>query len=314
MHFLGELAALGTAACWSCGTVLFTEAARLIGSFKLNKIRLAMAALLYGAALLVTTGNAYPTEINASQSAWLALSAFMGLVFGDSCGFKAMVILGPRLSSLVFATAPIMTIFIAWIFLGEQLGVYDLLGVAITIAGIGWVISEQRQGPQNHEALALDHPDKGTFAKGVMLALGAAFGQASGLVMTKQAMFNAGGVVRPLDASAVRMVFAAAMIWAISAFGRQIPGTLRELKNRRAMAFSAAGAVMGPFLGIWMLLFAVSKIPAGVAATLSATVPVMVIPIAIIYYKERVSYRAILGAVVTVAGIALIFLHSPWHP
>lgn len=311
MHFLGELAALTTAACWSCGTVLFTEAARLIGSFKLNKIRLAMAAFLYGVAMLVTTDSPFPGEINGEQAAWLAVSAFMGLVFGDSVGFKAMVILGPRISSIVFATAPIMTTIIAWIFLGERLAAMDLIGILITVSGIGWVISERGQGPQFNESLAHDHPDKGTFKKGLMLALGAAFGQASGLVLTKHAMFNAGGVVQPLHASAVRMVFAAIMIWTISAFTRQIPETLRALGNRRAMVFSTAGAVMGPFLGIWMLLFAVSKIPAGVAATLSATVPVLVIPVAILYYKEKVSYRAVLGAVVTVAGIALIFLHTP---
>jgi drug/metabolite transporter (DMT)-like permease len=276
MQFLGELAALTTAACWSCGTVLFTEAARLIGSFRLNKIRLAMAAVLYCVALLVTTGLPYPFELNAGQTAWLALSAFVGLVFGDSVGFKAMVILGPRISSLVFATTPIITVLIAWIFLGERLGLFDLLGVGITIAGISWVISERGRAAHNNFVLAHDHPDRGTFAKGVMLALGAAFGQASGLVITKQAMFNAGGVVQPLHASAVRMMFAAVMIWTISAFGRQIPETLRALSDRRAMAFSAAGAVVGPFIGIWMLLFAVSRIPAGVAATLSATVPVMV--------------------------------------
>jgi drug/metabolite transporter (DMT)-like permease len=80
------------------------------------------------------------------------------------------------------------------------------------------------------------------------------------------------------------------------------------MKNGRAMAFAFAGATAGPFLGVWMSLVAVSKIEAGIAATLNATTPVMIIPIVLWYYKEKVSTRAILGAVVAVIGVAMLFL------
>ena len=64
---------------------------------------------------------------------------------------------------------------------------------------------------------------------------------------------------------------------------------------------------MGPFLGVWLSLVAVSMIPTGIAATLNATTPILIIPVVIAYYREKVSYRALVGAVLAVGGMALLF-------
>jgi drug/metabolite transporter (DMT)-like permease len=79
------------------------------------------------------------------------------------------------------------------------------------------------------------------------------------------------------------------------------------------MLFAAGGAIMGPFLGVWLSLVAVKMIPAGIAATLNAMTPIMVIPVVIFYYKEKVSYRAVLGAVVAFIGVALLFVGDELH-
>ena len=115
------------------------------------------------------------------------------LVIGDSMLFKAFVALGPRLTTLVFTSSPIMATIIAWVFLDEQLGAWDMLGIAITMAGISWVVAERRYA--NTKRVHDDHPDSMSFAVGILLALGGTFGQAAGLVLSKQAMLHAGEVV-----------------------------------------------------------------------------------------------------------------------
>ena len=47
---------------------------------------------------------------------------------------------------------------------------------------------------------------------------------------------------------------------------------------------------------------------AGVVATIVNTMPVIVLPLVIILYRERVSARAALGALVAVLGVALLKL------
>ncbi len=307
MPYIGEAAALATALLWSFTSIFFSEAGKRIGAFKVNKLRLLIAVLIYGVVLMIKTGSPVPGGIGQAALWWLCLSSLIGLVIGDSMLFKAFVVLGPRLTTLIFASSPIMATIIAWIFLDEQLGRWDLLGIAITIAGVTWVVAERRYS--NDRRVHEGHPDSASFAAGILLALGGSLGQAAGLVTSKQAMLNVGEVVGPFEASYIRMLFALAAIGLIALLRRQIGATARVVKNREAMSLVFGGAMVGPFLGVWLSLVAVSLIPAGIAATLNATVPVFVIPLVVLIYKEKVSPRAIVGSLVAVGGVALLFLN-----
>ncbi|MEW5795191.1 MAG: DMT family transporter [Candidatus Zixiibacteriota bacterium] len=308
MTYTGELAALTTALCWSFTALFFAEAGRRVGSFRVNSIRLLFAVAIYAIVLLVSSGRLFPSDLNRTQVFYLALSGLLGLVIGDGCGFKALVMIGPRLLTLVTVTAPIMAAAIAWVFLGERLQPISLLGIVITIAGVTWVVIERRYQNHNQFNLAHDHPDAGTLARGVTLGLVAAFGQAAGLVLSKHAMLNAGSILDPLPASFLRMLTSAVMIWIYAVIRGRFGETLGALRDRPAMLYSIGGAVCGPFLGVWTSLIAVAKIPAGVAATLNATTPIWIIPNVIVFYKEKVSLRAFFGAILAVGGVAVLFM------
>jgi drug/metabolite transporter (DMT)-like permease len=68
------------------------------------------------------------------------------------------------------------------------------------------------------------------------------------------------------------------------------------------------GSVFGPFLGVSFSLIAIQHTQAGIAATLMAIVPVLIIPPAILFFHEKVNWKEILGAVITVGGVAIFFL------
>jgi drug/metabolite transporter (DMT)-like permease len=169
-------------------------------------------------------------------------------------------------------------------------------------------VVRERRFSSHYNTLAVGHPDSGSLLKGVLLGLGAALGQAAGLVMAKHAMIDCGGSVAPLEASFVRMVSALVVIWLLALMRGQAGRTVKAMTNHRAVAFSFGGAVAGPFLGVWMSLVAVKLIAAGVASTLNSMTPVLIIPLVIWYYREKVSLRALVGAVVAVGGVTLIFL------
>lgn len=307
MPYPGEIAALATALFWAFTSIFFSEAGKRIGSFNVNCIRLVMAVIIYALFLTITTGSPIPSNINTQQLFWLGLSGFVGLVLGDSCGFKALVMIGPRLMTLLYATAPIFASIIAWIFLDEKLQLMDMLGITVTIGGVGWVITERNA---NHFASnqKSNHPDSGSMGKGILLGLGAALGQALGLVLAKQGMMHSGEMVNALPASFIRMVAAAVIIWIISAATGKLGGIFNSLKDARAIKLCLGGTFFGPFLGVWMSLVALEYIRTGVAATLNATTPIMIIPVVMYYYKERVSWRSIIGAITAVGGVTILFL------
>ncbi len=308
MPYAGELAALTTALCWSFTAIFFSEAGRRVGSFRVNCIRLVLAVAIYCIILLSTTGRLFPENINTAQIVWLAMSGLIGLVIGDGCGFKALVMIGPRLTTLMWGTAPIIATIIAWVFLGEKLHVVHLLGIAVTIGGVSWVVTERQFKNGNHFNLQSGHPDEGSLFKGIMLGLLAAFGQATGLVLSKYAMLDAGEPLEALPASFIRMLSSMIIIWAFAIIRGKLVDTLRGFKHAPAMLFALGGAIFGPFLGVWTSLIAVTYIAAGIAATLNATTPIWIIPNVILYYKEKVTIRAIFGALLAVGGVTLLFM------
>lgn len=310
MPYTGELAALATAICWSFTAIFFSESGRRIGSFRVNAIRLLFAVAMYIAILYFSTGQIFPDHLNRVQVFYLALSGLIGLVIGDGCGFKALVMIGPRLTTLLWGTAPIMATIVAWAFLGEKLAWLHLLGIAVTVGGVSWVVAERRFKNGNHNQFNLqkDHPDAGTLTKGVVLGTLAALGQATGLILSKHAMLNCGEQLDPLPASFLRMLSSAIMIWLFAALRGKVRETLQGFRDRQAMTFAIGGAIFGPILGVWSSLVAVALIPAGIAATLNATTPVWIIPNVVLYYKEKVSPRAVIGAILAVIGVALLFV------
>jgi drug/metabolite transporter (DMT)-like permease len=259
----------------------------------------------------VTRGLPFPSD--ASPRAWgiLGVSGLLGFTFGDFLLFRSYLYLGARLSSVMMALAPPMTAFIGWIVLGETLSGRALLGMGLTVAGVSWAILEGHR-PANPPAespadpLATDdfHPRHPLI--GVALGAGGALGQASGLVLSKLGM----GSYDPFAATEIRaLVGAAGYVVILSAVGWW-PRVARSFADRPAMTATAVGSFFGPFLGVSLSLIAIQRTLTGIAASLMALTPILIIPPVVLLRGERVGVGGIAGAVLAVAGVVLLFLPS----
>ena len=295
---IGELAALFTAFVWSFGSLCFTSAGRCIGALNVNRIRLVMGVILLGLALLISKGWLIQPEMTNENFFYLSLSGLIGLVIGDSFLFSAMVMIGTRLTMLIYALSPAIAGIFAWLFIGESLDSLAIIGIAVTLSGVVWVTRERR----------LDNNGKNIniSAKGIIFAFIGGACQAIGIVFAKKGM---GDLIDPLAGTFIRMLSSALIIWLISIFTGKFISTIKSMKNKRGLMFSFGGAFFGPFLGVWMSLVAVKNTEAGVAMAITSIVPVLVIPWVIIFYKEKVSLRALIGAVLAVIGVFILFLH-----
>jgi len=297
MQYFGELAALTTAFCWAFGTILFGYAARRVGSFAINTIRITLAAILIAVANLALSGHLLPDSYTMNQLAILGASGVIGLSIGDGCYFKSLVILGPRVSSLMTASSPIFAVVIAWIFVGQTMNLLDLVGIVITLAGIGWVILERN--PQSFGA------QSGSKVWGYSLGIAGSLAQAIALTMAKVGM---GDNIPPLNASLIRMAAATVAIWLAAIAGGRMKQTLVALRDGKSMTAISAAAVIGPFVGIWLSLLSVQYTKIGIASTLMATTPLWIVPLVMFFHKERPSIRAIIGTAAAVGGVSIIFL------
>lgn len=303
MPGIGELAALATAVLWSFTGILFTIAGRRVGSSVVNRMRLALAVLYLSLAHRVLTGQVWPVNAGQQPWFWLGLSGIVGLAIGDAFLYQSYLTIGPRRAAVVMTTVPVMSTVLAWLWFGEALTTIELLAIALTVAGVAWVVSERRSN--GGRILFAGDDNRRTYMIGLLLALAGAAGQTLGLVLSKKGME---GGFPPLSATVIRMAAAAAAIWLVTVLGGRAPATLRALRDRRALAFIAAGALVGPFLGVWSSMIAVQVAPLGIASTLMSLSPVILIPLSHYIFGERITPRALVGTVAALVGTALIFL------
>ncbi|MEM7483345.1 MAG: DMT family transporter [Acidobacteriota bacterium] len=296
----GELAALGTAGCWVLTALSFEAAGKRIGSLTVNLLRLPMAIALGAGAGWFLRGQALPLDASGHAWLWLSISGLVGFTFGDLCLFRAFVVIGPRLSTLMMALAPPLTVVIGWWLLGEVLSPRNLLGMTLTVFGVGWAVLERRRsGTAEHATPAATR----NIGWGVLLGLGGALGQAGGLVLSKLGM----GEYDPFAATQIRVLAGTAgylvLFTLLGRWGRVV----YALGERRALGHTAIGAFFGPFLGVSLSLLAIRYTATGVAASLMATTPILIIPVVVLLGKERVGPGGWLGAGLAVLGVVLLF-------
>jgi drug/metabolite transporter (DMT)-like permease len=295
MPYIGEMAALIAAFLWGGTAILFSEAGKRVGAFSTNIIRISMAMVFLSLTFYFSKGLFYPVHATLPQMLWLGASGIIGLAIGDGALFICFVLLGPRLSTLLLSLAPPITAIIAWIFLNEKLSPIAIVGILLTIFGIFWVVNEKG---------ATDEI-KGSKMKGIFLGIIAALGQGIGIILSKNGLQ---GDLDALSATLLRMAPAMVLLWIVTFVFGKSGKIITAIQHKKAALATLGGAVVGPFLGIWLSIVAVKYTEAGVAATLLATVPIAILPMVYITHKHKPSLRALLGTVVAVIGIALIFL------
>ena len=310
MNHLGEIIALVVAVSWTVTALFADKASHRLGSMTANVVRLVLASAFLAAILWIGVGRPYPVYADGKAWAWLAASALVGYVFGDYCLFNCYLSIGARFGQLFMTLAPPMAAIAAWAILGETLSWKSALAMAVTLCGIA--ISILSRGDNRHMHLTLP-------LKGILLGLGAGLGQGVGLVLSKVGMEHYAAAV-PADAPAgmdTFLPFASTMIRALVGGAgflvlMALQGKTRELAaarhDRKGLGYALVMTFFGPVLGVSLSLMAVRYTSAGIASTLMALTPVLIlIPYAFIY-RQRIKAREVLGVAVSMAGVALFFL------
>lgn len=324
--FVGELISLGVAVSWTV-TALFAEVgSKRMGSLPFNVIRMTLSLLFLAVTLRVVIGVPYPRYADGSTWAWLLLSGVVGYVIGDYCLMQGYIHIGSRFGQLFMTLSAPTAAITGRLLLGEQMRPLAILGMVITLSGIALSILSKGDKSGLH-AIKFKLP-----AKGIFYAAMAGICQGFGLVLSKvglthydAALTAAGisgdsvfsGAVLPLPVS-VSMTFAATTIRAymglfgffltLVLFNKDGLAKLRHaLNDRKAMWCVLAATIFGPFVGVTASLLATQYTSAGIAQTLFALTPILIIVPAALLFHQKVTVREIIGAIISVIGVCLFF-------
>lgn len=293
--FTGEIAALSAAFLWAFSSFLFSRLGNTIPPIEMNFLKGILAIILFAVTLLLMGGKL----TNMSLQTWiiLSISGAIGIGFGDTMYFEALNMLAPRRTLLVTTMAPIFTAVLAWIFLGESLQLLAVAGIIITVAGIAWVITEQKNDPGR---------DNRHLAKGIFYAFLASLSQAIGAVLSRWVL--TGTQTSALNSALIRLVAGVIfiVIW-VAVRHIRVGQWVRTKSTPRLWGTVAVVVLLGTYLAIWLQQVAFQFTRVGIAQTLLATSPLFVLPITALQ-GEKLSFRSIAGGFFAVAGIALMFL------
>lgn len=332
---LGELISLGVAVSWTIAALASEVGSKRLGVFVMNVWRMAVALLFSAILLWLTFGKPYPAYASVTTWLWLLGSGVVGYFFGDWCLFNSYLTIGSRMGQLFMTLAPMFTAFAAWVMIGQTLSWLSLLAMCVTLLGIAISIF----GHDRDHHMSLNLP-----LKGILYGIGAAMGQGFGLVLSKIGLDHythdlAVSTLLPshlslitspssLDPSHLSLItyhfsldtllpFASNMIrcvagllcfttWLIlSGHG----GRLRQsLGDRRGLVAMLIAVLSGPFIGVGFSLMAVQYTAAGIASTIMAMTPILILLPSRWLFGQPITPRNLLGAIISVIGVSLFFL------
>ncbi|MDX9916661.1 MAG: DMT family transporter [Gudongella sp.] len=293
---IGELAAIGTALSWTIVGLIFGKVSTRIGSASTNFYKLIFGFIMLTATAFVTRGLLFPTDASLHNWIWLTISGVLGFFVGDYFMLKGYIEVGVRVSMVLMAASPPMAAILGFILLHETLSATGLLGMFVTIAGIIMVILSK---DDNKSKVKVKYS-----IKGLAYALIGVFGNAAGMVFSKVGL----GDYNVMAATQIRIIAGFLSFLLFVTIKKEWPSVKLAIKDKEALKLTFWGSFFGPFIGVNLSLTALKYTSAGIATTLTSITPVTIIPFSITILKEKVKVKEIIGAAISVIGIAILLL------
>jgi drug/metabolite transporter (DMT)-like permease len=303
----GEAKSLITAFIWALTAVILTDQTRRIGALPMNAMRAFFAAVFLALVIPFSGAAAELREMSARTAVSMVGSGILAFAAGDTLYLLALRVMGASVTVPVTESAyPLFTFLLAWLWLDESFSTMLLLGTALVVLGIVFLTSdaERRVAASIDGVVGAEEGAPAVVRRrrwvGLSLLVVAPFLWALSTVWLRAGAGNLG----PEAASFMRVVPVALILVVAAACSPA------GLKVRSYRLFDLGGAAVAGVLGLGIatLLYvsAIEEIGASRTAVLTATVPLFTLPLAVVFLRERITPRVIVGTLVCTLGIWFI--------
>jgi drug/metabolite transporter (DMT)-like permease len=291
-HIIGVAAALGSAASWAVGTILFKGVGAEFSAMAMTLIKSFAGALLLFLLLLFVGWS--PPQRDALG--WLALSGLLGISVGDTFFFAALRRLGAHQLIIIMMLGPAITILMAVLILGELPTLLAWVGIVFVLGGVTLTFLGDSRTPEQPV----------TSRAGVVFGLLCILSMAASIIVAKLGLRN----VSALEGTFLRMVSGCSGMLLIGALRRDLVRWLRPLRLDALRSRFALAVIVVTFGGFWLSLAAIKHLNVSIANTLIATEPLFALPLAVLWLGERPSRLAVTGACIAFPGALLLALNG----
>jgi drug/metabolite transporter (DMT)-like permease len=266
----------------------------------MSAIRSGTASLLLVVLLVASGGVGQYGDMSFVTGFSMAGSGIMGQAVGDTLYINALGLLGVTRSFPITNSAyPFLTFVLAVLLLGEDVHWTTPLGGALIVAGITWIVLEQRRSAEESD-IRVDVLRGAVFA----VAAAGAWSLATIWLRGQQGDLDAFG------AAAIRIPAAslATMLTIGITMRRPIGDVPPRAMTPASVAVVMAAGVIGTGIGSVLFIYAVEDIGAARTAFLTTSAPVFALPMGVLMLGEKLTLRELMGTAATIAGIWLVLL------
>lgn len=317
---LGSLIAFLAMFVSSLSNFPFTDAARKWGSVALNHYRLVVAFIVLTILCMAIDRIGF-AELFAgptvTQYIFIGLSGILGLAVGDYFGFHAMSILGVRLSSIFNTIAPGATLLFGYVLLSEGMSLLGMVGIAISIGGMIWFLSSGAKEDKPPES------KHGSMSKGILFGILGGLCQGFHIVVAKKGFLDTSYTMSPLHATWIRVFVAMVIYFAFTiSRGRLYKDVIVIVRDGKEILTKVTLAtIWGLVLSIVLAMWSITLCKVAVVQTILSLVPIVLVPLTFVVYKEKMTVKAMIAATVSVAGVMVLiwredivyYFQAYWH-
>lgn len=285
---VGIIAALGSAASWALGTILFKKIGENMSPLAMTLAKALVSVVFLGTALAFLGFTAMtPRDLGL-----LAGSGIIGIAVGDALFFAALRHLAPQTLVVLMMTGQVLTAILAMVFLGERPQPLAWAGMACVLAGVFIVLHAGLSGEKQHSQ-----------ARGIMLGLLSVVCMSVSQIMAKPALVS----VSAVQETGVRMLAGVAGLALYGLMAGKLRPWFSEVRTAGLAGRFLLAVCVVTFGGFWLSLLAIKHVHIAVASTLNSMEPVFMLPLAVIFLREKITFQQIAGTFAAVCGIVLLF-------
>lgn len=304
---LGSIAAFLSSITWLVGSTCYTNLAKNYHPLAINVARAAVAIPVY----LVISVFQWQSILQAIQIEqwlilnrlfWLTASIIASYVVGDALFFRGAVLIGLPATQALASTFPCWSAAAAFLFLGETLNVWQILGILLTVAGCVVVVVAGKKlltGTPNPSAT-------GVGSHSHRILIGTSLGVATALfwAFNSFAVSKGGANFPAAPANLVRLLTALVLCLILMRLSKVEKKRSRISTEdiRRYLPAFVTEACAGTFFYVYGLTH--SSIAIG--TTLTSLAPILSVPVAVALHWEKFSLAKLLGIVAGTVGVVML--------
>ena len=290
----GEIFAVLAALVWSFCVILMRVAGFQVPPVALTVFKGGTATIFFVIAIPLVGESFFPS-LSACNYLRLTVSAILGITIADTLYAAALNRLGASLQALAGVMYSPSMVAVGFLLFGEMLGRWELLGGVLVVSGVA-VGMRKTEDVHSERDLAV----------GIIMAVSSHLIMAFGILMVRD-------VIREHSVvwlSAYRFLVATVVLIAVASIRLPIREVFLGFRRRDIWKIMIPMSFLGPFMGTMFWTAGFKHTTAGRAAIYNQLSTVFIIILAVLFLRERLTKRKILGVLLAVCGAILVAMQK----